>query len=189
MTADVADLVAQARAGEREAWDELVARFEGLITAIARSFRLHADDAADVTQTTWLRLFESIDRVREPERLAGWIATTARRECLRVLRRAGRERPTDQLDRPDDTPAFATPGQELMAAQERDTLRAAVRALSARHRRLMAALMTSPRPSYDQVANAIDMPVGSIGPTRMRAIDQLRRDPQLMALIGMSAAR
>lgn len=181
--ADLVELVRRARNGDTAAWEQLITRFRGLVMAIARSFRLAQDDAADVVQQTWLRLFESIDRVREPERLAAWIGTTARRECLRLLRTSGREQPTDDLDRRADLPqAFPAPGQELISAQERAALWTAVRELPDRHVRLMTMLMETGRPSYDTVAEVLDMPIGSIGPTRMRAIERLRRDPHLMAL-------
>jgi RNA polymerase sigma factor (sigma-70 family) len=180
---EVTTLVRRARSGDRDAWEELVGRFKGLVVAIARSFRLAPDDAADVLQQTWLRLFESIDRVREPERLAAWIATTARRECLRLLRNAGREDATGDVDgRGDGTGAFPAPDEELISAQERTAVQAAVRALPDRHRRLMTVLMATTRPSYVAVAETLEMPIGSIGPTRMRAIERLRRDPHVMAL-------
>lgn len=176
-------LVSRARSGDRDAWEDLVRRFRGLVVAVTRSFRLAPEDAADVVQQTWLRLFESIDRVREPERLAAWIATTARRECLRLLRVGGREDPTEDIERHGDgTGQFPAPGQELISAQERSMVQAAVQALPDRHRRLMTVLMATTRPSYMAVAETLDMPVGSIGPTRMRAIERLRRDPQVLAL-------
>lgn len=183
MEQQMAALVGRARDGEAAAWDELIRRFRGLVATITRSFRLGPDDAADAAQQTWLRLFESIDRVREPEKLAAWIATTARRECLRLLRRGRREDPADDVERCGDaSDAYPAPGQELIAEQERSALWAAVRALPDRHRRLMTVLMASTRPSYEAVSDALGMPVGSIGPTRMRAIERLRRDPQLLAL-------
>jgi RNA polymerase sigma factor (sigma-70 family) len=189
MDAQVANLVTQARAGERDAWEELVARFDGLIVGIARSFRLGCDDVADVAQTTWLRVFESIDRIRQPERIGAWIATTARRECLRLLRMAGRERPTEDVDVDEGVPAFAAPGQQLIDAEERAAVRAAVAGLSDRHRQLMGLLMAHGRPSYANVALTMDMPVGSIGPTRMRAMDRLRNDPNIIAIQGIAASR
>lgn len=183
MEHDVATLVRGARSGDRDAWEELVGRFRGLVMAITRSFRLAPEDAADVVQQTWLRLFESIDRVREPERLAAWIATTARRECLRLLRAAGREDATADVDRHSDgADTFPAPDQALISAQERSALWTAVRALPDRHRRLMTVLMATARPSYGAVAETLEMPIGSIGPTRMRAIERLRRDPLVMAL-------
>lgn len=178
---ELAGLVGRARSGDSAAWEELVSRFRGLVAAVTRSFRLAPDDAADVVQQTWLRLLESIDRVREPERLAAWIATTARRECLRLLRTAGRELVSDQVDGPD-TGVFPAPWQGLIDAQERTAVWDAVRALPERHRRLLTVLLGTSRPSYVAVAERLDMPVGSIGPTRMRAIERLRRDPQLAAL-------
>lgn len=184
MNDELVQLVERARHGDAAAWDALVGRFAGLIGAISRSFRLHADDGADVAQTTWLRLLESIERIREPERIAGWIATTARRECLRRVRTAGREQPTEELDCGEATPAFPVPGHELIRAQERALLWEVVQELPDHHRQLMTLLMASPQPSYAEVADALDMPIGSIGPTRMRAVERLRRDQKIAALAG-----
>src|SRR6266568_5015213 len=87
-----AALLAQAAGGDQRAWDALVEQHSRLLWAVARSYRLDPADAADVVQTAWLRLVEHLDRIEEPARLVGWLVTTTRRECLRVLRRAGRER-------------------------------------------------------------------------------------------------
>lgn len=184
MEAQLQELVRRARGGDDRAWEELVERFRGLVAAITRGFRLSPSDAADVSQTTWLRLFESIDRVREPERLAAWIGTTVRRECLRVLRAAARELPTDQVERGEVSPSFDVPGQQLLATEARATVQDAVAGLSDRHRRLLTALFAAPRPSYARVADQLDMPVGSIGPTRQRAVERLQRDPRVLALAG-----
>ncbi len=182
MNTELVVLVQRARDGEADAWDDLVLQFRGLVAAITRSFRIPPADADDVAQTTWLRLFESLDTVRQPERLAAWISTTTRRECMRVLKAATRELPTDDIERTGESRSFAAPDQEVIAVEERTALRAAVDALPDRHRRLMGVLTALPAPSYSAVADTLDMPVGSIGPTRGRAIDRLRRDPQLLAL-------
>ena len=87
------DLVAAACARDPQAWEEIVRRYRGMVGKVARSYRLSDSDTADVMQNTWLRALERLDTMREPERLSGWLATTARRECLAVLRRAGRELP------------------------------------------------------------------------------------------------
>lgn len=179
---DLAMLVGRARAGETDAWEELVVRFRALVMKIARSFRLAPEDASDVAQMTWLRLLESIDRIREPERLAGWIATTARRECLRVLRTSARELPTEDIDRGEASHSYDAPGHELLGAELRSTVRTAVHALPDGPRELMQVLLTSPPPSYETISGTLDMPVGSIGPTRGRAINRLRRDPEILAL-------
>jgi RNA polymerase sigma factor (sigma-70 family) len=181
--ADLGDLVQRARAGDNDAWIRLITRFRGLPSAIARGFRLAGWQAEDVEQTTWLRLFESIDRVRNPERLPGWLATTARRECLHLLRNAAREAPTDDLTaRADDSGRFPAPEDDLLSSEARSIVTTAVHALPDHHRRLLETLLTAPDSSYTEVARSLDMPVGSIGPTRARGIDRLRHDPQIMAL-------
>src|SRR5262245_23098980 len=81
----VSDLVARAKDGDRQAWDALIERYAPLIWSICRRHRLGRDDADDVGQSVWLRLVDQLDRVRDPAALPGWLATTARRECLRVL--------------------------------------------------------------------------------------------------------
>jgi RNA polymerase sigma factor (sigma-70 family) len=91
---EVASLVRAAAAGDEAAWGALVERFTPLLWATTRSYRLDRARAADVVQTCWLRLVENLDRVQEPERVGAWLATTARRECLRALRLEGRELPT-----------------------------------------------------------------------------------------------
>src|SRR5207248_5752017 len=94
----VAELVGAAIAGDAAAWNELVERFAGLVWAIARRHRLSAADAADVSQTTWLRLVEHLERIQQPERIGAWLATTARHESLRVLRLAERQIPSPNED-------------------------------------------------------------------------------------------
>src|SRR5688500_16364378 len=86
-------LVREARAGDHRAWDALVTRYGGVVWAIARAHRLGDADAADASQATWLKLLEHVDDVKDPAALGGWLATTARRECLRVLRGAARVDP------------------------------------------------------------------------------------------------
>src|SRR3954462_14793229 len=105
---EVEELVDAARAGDAAAWDALVDRFLPLVTAVIRRLRLSAADADDVNQTVWLRLLEHLDRLREPRALPGWLATTARREGLRMLKRRGREVSVD--------PSWST----LEIAEDRD---------------------------------------------------------------------
>lgn len=181
---ELTDVVRRAGQGEESAWEDLVERFGGLIHAIARSFRLSPADAADVAQMTWLRLFESLARIRQPEAVGSWIGTTARRECLRLLRSRGREVPSEHMDRCVESRGFATPGHDLVRDEERATVRTAVRCLPDKHRRLMTAMLAPGTPSYATIADVLAMPIGSIGPTRVRAMDRLRRDPHIAALAG-----
>jgi len=171
----VTELVRAAGAGDRAAWDALVARYAGLVWAVARGHRLHGEDAADVFQTTWLRLVEQLPRIREPERVGAWLATTARRECLRVLGRSSRATATQQevLEAvPDDAPGF---DEGLVRAEQHEALWHHLQTSSDRCRRLLRVLVADPPLSYTEVAEVLDMPIGSIGPTRRRCLEQLRR--------------
>ena len=84
-SADVAELVRRAADGDWQAWECLVDQFARLIWSITADFKLVESDAADVAQTTWLRLLEHIDRIEYPDRVGSWLAATARNECLRSL--------------------------------------------------------------------------------------------------------
>lgn len=171
--AAVADLVRAAAGGDQDAWDLLVSRYENLLWSVARAHRLSTADAADVVQTSWLRLLENLDRIQDPARLAGWLVTTSRRECLHLLRRAGREVLDDlALDVVDDT----TPAPDsALLEQERDAaLWSCFGQLTERCQRLLRVLMAAEPPAYAEVSTALGMPVGAIGPTRMRCLDKLR---------------
>jgi RNA polymerase sigma factor (sigma-70 family) len=173
---DLASLLSAAAGGDSGAWGELVARFSGLLWATARAHRLSAADSADAVQTTWLRLVENLERIDHPERLGGWLATTARRECLLVLRRGRREPavPTDEVF--EHLPDQREPLDAALLATERDAaLWRVFDELSDRCRRLLRVLLADPAPAYADVAAALDMPIGSIGPTRQRCLGRLRR--------------
>ncbi len=176
--ADLRVLLQRAADGDRSAWDALVERFTSLLWSVARAHRLSDADAGDVVQTTWLRLVEHLGRIEEPDRLAGWLATTARHECLRVLRRSGRERPAGDggtSDGPFDVPDAAGPLDARLLADERDArLWECFGALTGRCQTLLRVLLADPAPSYADVSAALGMPVGSIGPTRGRCLDRLR---------------
>jgi RNA polymerase sigma factor (sigma-70 family) len=175
--ADAAAYVAGAAAGDRHAWEMLVDAYGGLIWAIVRNHRLRHGDAADVSQTTWLRLVENIHRLTEPGRVGAWLATTARRECLRFQARARRlVLVAEQLDSGADPLFGGEPGLDvrLLAAERDAEVREAVRLLRAREQQLLGMLMLDPAPSYDEIAAALGIPVGSIGPTRRRSLEKLR---------------
>jgi len=169
----VGELLQLAAAGDRAAWNTLVERYEGLLWGIARSHRLDQPSASDVVQTTWLRLVEHIDRLRNPEALAGWLAATARNECLRVLRHQSRLIPTDD----DSMPVDSVPPVDdaRLLERERDAeLWRAFATLPARCQSLLRMLALDPAPSYEEIGTALGMAVGSIGPTRGRCLEGLR---------------
>lgn len=173
-TNTTAELLACASDGDPVAWEEVVHRYNNVVSATVRSFRLQDADVLDAMQATWLRLAENTHRVQWPERLSGWLVTTARHECLRILRRA---KPTQDLtDAMADTLADPSlgPEQQAIESDAARTLWNLVEELTPRQRTLLRALFTDhPRP-YTEVAQAAGIPPGAIGPTRARALRQLR---------------
>ncbi len=167
-------LVSDARRGDQCAWNALVSRYAGMVWGIARAHRLNDADAADVSQATWLKLFRSLAGVKEPAAIGGWLATTARRESLRCLQRPGRTEPwPEEYEVADDD----APGVDAgLLASERDRLvLRALEQLPERDRTLLRMLAADPAPGYEEIGAALDMPIGSIGPTRARALERLRR--------------
>ena len=167
--------MAAAHAGDGGAWNELVGRFGGLVWAVARAHRLDTADASDVCQTVWLRLVENLGRLRDPEHLGGWLRTTTRHECLRVLRRGGKEIPDDDAQRDIAGPADQQPEMQMLAGERDRLVWTAVSALSDRCRSLLRVLACSPDASYAEISESLGLPVGSIGPTRARCLEHLRR--------------
>lgn len=183
MVTPLETLVPAAREGDQHAWNAIVDRFLPLVSSIARRHRLSEADGDDVCQTVWLRLVEHLHELREPAALPGWIRTTATHECLRLLHAAGRTRPVD----PADDPALeqVTPDEaarELLAEEQRQALREALAELSPDRRDLLLLLLTDPPLAYAEIARRLGVPVGSIGPTRARALAQLRATPALRGL-------
>jgi len=182
----VSDLVARARSGDRQAWDALVERYAPLIWSICRKHRLGQADADDVGQSVWLRLLDQLDRVREPAALPGWLSTTTRRECLRVLSAAQGPHATiyalDVESLPDQQ--AGTADQELLAAERHAALRAAFTQLPPNGQQLLALLTADPPTPYADISAQLGIPVGSIGPTRSRYLDKIRRHPAIAALIN-----
>jgi RNA polymerase sigma factor (sigma-70 family) len=166
------ELLALARQGDGTAWAEVVARYRGLVTSVVRAYRLQDADARDAEQRTWLRLVEHLGSLRDPDRLGGWLATTASRECLRILR----EGQTLVGLEMDAVPA-TEPGveEQVIDADTAARLWQIVATLPPRGRTIMHALFADePRP-YAEVARATGIPIGSLGPSRARLIDRVRR--------------
>jgi RNA polymerase sigma factor (sigma-70 family) len=172
---DTSQLAAAAARGDQRAWDLLVERYSSLLWSVARAHRLSVADAADVVQTSWLRLVEHLPQIRNRDGIGAWLATTARRECLRALRRAARSEPRDTVD----VDASPDPGEidaALLTAERDAALWSAFERLPARDQALLRLLVTDPAPSYEEIGAAFGMPVGSIGPTRARSLERLRRE-------------
>jgi RNA polymerase sigma factor (sigma-70 family) len=170
------DLARDARAGDVTAWNAIVDRFAGMVWAIARRHRLSEADAADVSQTTWLRLVEHLDRIENPDRIGGWLATTARHESLRVLRVADRQVPAPHEDFVEWQQSDEPPLDTRLLTEERDReLWKLVSSLPPRCQMLLTVLTEASELSYVEIGQVLDMPTGSIGPTRGRCLEHLRR--------------
>ncbi len=172
--ATIRRLVASAGAGDQAAWNALVDAFAGLVWAVIRSHNIYGADAADISQTTWMRFVEHLGRLREPERAGAWLATTARHECLRTLRRQGRSVAVAEPPEPD-IPATHDLDAALVLGQDRAAVRAALGQVPARCQQLLRLLVADPPLSYDDISAALDMPKGSIGPTRQRCLRHVRK--------------
>ena len=172
-TGPVSELARAAAGGSQHAWDRLVEQFGGLVWAVTRAHRLSDADAQDVFQLTWLRLVEHLDSIRNLDGLGAWLATTARHECLRTIRRASRQVPSEDVG--VNVADHGAPVAAAVLTEERDrALWGAFAQISERCQGLLRLLMADPPPSYDAVGAALDMPIGSIGPTRARCLDRLR---------------
>jgi RNA polymerase sigma factor (sigma-70 family) len=170
----VTELLAAAGTGDQQAWDALVDRFGRLVWSVVRGFRLDAASAADVSQTVWLRLVENLDRIREPERLASWLATTARNESIRSKRKQSRAVPTDfEYDIEDST--MAPLDERLIRDEQIADVASAFNELSPSCQQLLRLLTADPPLDYETIAEMIDRPIGSLGPTRSRCLERLRR--------------
>jgi RNA polymerase sigma factor (sigma-70 family) len=170
---DNATLLARVAEGDQVAWKRLTDKYDCLVRSVAASFRLQAADIHDVAQTTWLRLIQYGHTIRDPERLAGWLRITASRESLAVLRQTSRQRPTPMADEPPDV----TVDLERSATHRdaADDLWTAVAELPPRQQQLVVAMFREELHSYTEIAAKCAMPIGSIGPTRARALSSLQR--------------
>jgi RNA polymerase sigma factor (sigma-70 family) len=185
---EVIAMVAAARDGDVEAWNRLVDRYAPLVWSICKTYRLSRTDAEDVGQNVWLRLVEQLPRIRVPAAVAGWIMTTARRECLRVLRVSRRVEPADAIaERADESQTDHDIDEALMAYERRAALRAAFIQLSPRCQHMLSLLMQDPPVPYGVISVRLGMPQGSVGPIRARCLDRLRHCPALAALIEAGA--
>jgi RNA polymerase sigma factor (sigma-70 family) len=185
----VIDLVARARIGEKQAWDALVERYASLIWSICRRSELGPDHTEDVAQGVWLRLVGQLDNIREPAALPGWLATTTRRECRRVLREANRTRATAHAADFETMSGEQanTAEDDLMAAERHAALREAVAQLPTDDQQLIALLIADPPMPYAEISARLGIPVGSIGPKRRRCLNKIRRYPSVAALISAAA--
>jgi RNA polymerase sigma factor (sigma-70 family) len=180
----VAELVAAAIDGDQASWNALVDRYTPLVMSIVRRHRLQGSDADDVVQTVWLKLVEKLSSIREPQALPGWIVTTARHECLHVLRAHRNVFPTDLYEhsKPEGTGEPAV-DSDLLEQERHEALLMALASLPERQRALLLLLIEDPPLSYEEISRRLGLPVGSIGPTRARALARIREFQAIQDLL------
>ena len=172
------ELVAACRRGEEEAWQALVLRYQRLIYTIPIRAGLDADTAGEVFQHTFIMLYQSLPAIDHTDRIRAWLVTTAKRETIRLVRK---EAKVPIRVSTDDEEAQETPADQLLPAEavqrleEEHMVRAALEQLGERCRTLLTLLyFQESSPSYVDVAAALQIPTGSVGPYRARCLQQLR---------------
>jgi RNA polymerase sigma factor (sigma-70 family) len=173
-TTDMTTLLRMAQTAEPGCWEEVVRRYGALVKSTVARFRLDSAHHADAVQSTWLRLFEKACTIREPERVGAWLVTTARRECLALIAIERRERATETRPWEERASTDATPEAVVLSAVERQAVRSAAAEITGRSALLLDALLAPTPVSYAEISARLDMPVGSIGPTRARIMRSLR---------------
>ncbi len=171
-----ATLFTRWRAGEAGALEDLVRLLSPMLWQVVRAAGLDRASAEDVVQTTWLTLVRSGDTITEPRAVAGWLTTSARREAWRVSRQAGRQRPVEDEAIARRLPDEPAPEGQVVLDDENTRLWACLGRLPERCQRLLRIVAAETRPDYTAIATELEMPVGSIGPTRGRCLEKLRRE-------------
>lgn len=181
-------LVADARRGDSAAWNQLVDRYAALVWSVCRQYRLSDADAADASQTVWLRLTEHLDDIRNPAGLASWLCTTASRTCLRIIEDRRRQSLPGigfDFEIADDL-EFTAPDRDLLSTELHQALLAAIAELPDESRQLLALLMHDPPLSYKDISDRLGIAIGSIGPTRGRLLERLRNSAFLASFASDS---
>lgn len=182
-----AQLLIRAQAGDELAWRQLVDGHAGLVWSIIRTFAIGTASQEDVFQAVWLRLAESMGTIRNPDRLAAWLARVARNEAIGVYRARQKVTPLQDIG-VDEVAVLPDPDHSLVLSQTQRSVRAALARLGGRCQRLLTLLTASESVNYEEVSTLMDLPIGSIGPTRARCLEKLRNTNEMRELIAQEAS-
>ncbi len=160
--------------GHRQSWEAIVDRLNGLVWSVVRGFRLTPEDAEEVAQTTWLRLLENLDRIEDPERLGLWLATTARRESMRMLDRRSRTRLVEPSHWELEQSGQDDGQNQILDREQLRGLSQALAGMPDQCRDLLRLILCDPPFSYGEISEVLDLPIGTIGPRRNRCLSRLR---------------
>jgi RNA polymerase sigma factor (sigma-70 family) len=177
--AEMAALVCRARTGDRSAMNQIVDRCAPMVRAVAHRYVSNPADVDDVVQDAWLSLVEHLDSIRSPAATRAWLVQVTTHAAWRNRRKALREQPDAEVDERADDDAAELGLSHVWCEQLRQPLAEAVRALRPEHRRLVELLAADEPPDYRTASKLLDRPIGSIGPTRQRVLERLRRHPAL----------
>jgi RNA polymerase sigma factor (sigma-70 family) len=177
-------LISLCLGGDQSAWEAIITRYRRLIYSIPIKARLSADDAADVFQAVCLRLYEKLQTLRDHERVSSWLITTTNREVWRMAARNRRDNQSRITDGDDEKDALAEiadlsplADEQRIVLERQQAVREAVAASSDRCRELLTMLFyQKDELSYTDIARRLEMPVPSIGPTRARCLEKLKKN-------------
>ncbi|MEW6126165.1 MAG: sigma-70 family RNA polymerase sigma factor [Acidobacteriota bacterium] len=169
--------------GDASAWEALILRYQRLIYSIPLRSKLSQDDAADIFQSVCLKLYEKLETLRDHEKLSAWIITTTTRESWRLSARQRREVSVDESDSEDDSQPLNSiasdaplADEERILLEQQQAVRQAISVLPDRCKNLVTLLFyKKDELSYTEIARQMEMPVASIGPTRARCLDKLKK--------------
>ena len=189
-----AELLGAARKGDEDAWEEIITRYQSLINSISRRHRLAAYDAHDVSQYVWMQLVGHIDRLRQPLALSGWISATTTHRCYEVLRARKRSLSVDPLAigsldlfnttaRRMGSEGLSGVDDDLLRAEQRRAVRQALAELPETQQQLLLMLVADPPIPYCEISRRMNLPIGSIGPTRARLLKKLGKSAAVRLLI------
>jgi RNA polymerase sigma factor (sigma-70 family) len=164
------------RDGDPGALDDLVRLLSPMLWQVVRASGLDRATAEDVVQTAWLALVRSGESIAEPRAVAGWLCTSARREAWRVAKQSTRQQPLEDDAIARRLPDEPAPEEQVVLDDDHARLWACLGRLNERCQRLLRIVAAESRPDYSMIAAQLDMPVGSIGPTRGRCLDKLKHE-------------
>ena len=190
------DLVARCLVRESGAWEALVDRYSDLVYGIARRAGLDGPAGEDVVQDVFLSLLKNLRRLRDHDRLMGWIVRTTRRASWRAARRFRSTRAREEASSRPDEDVAPLPDEVVIEEERRHFVRRALAALESKCQRLLDALFLRETSDYQALSVELGMPVGSIGPTRKRCLEKMLREleslgfpPTDVSAAGASASR
>ncbi|MEO6156312.1 MAG: sigma-70 family RNA polymerase sigma factor [Ilumatobacteraceae bacterium] len=171
------ELVDRALLRDSQAWRALVDRLKGVAWKVLYGYDLSEEDRKDAFASTFFRLYERLATIREPEKLPGWVATTARNEAHSIFRKRRRTVPMEEMELRDAP--VVDHSERLIADELSAALHTAFLRLPPLSQQLMRLLSSDPPLGYDEISDLLDLPRGSIGPMRQRCLERLRRSPEL----------